>query len=218
MSSMSHSNLASVPDTALRILRVDASARRTGSSSRQLGDRLVERITAASAVEPAVTHRDVGAGAEGLPFVDEDWVDANFTDPSERSGEQKQTLGLSDELVSELKEADVLIITSPIYNFGVPASLKAWIDLIARARETFRYTENGPVGLLEGKKAYVLMASGGTQIGSEIDFASGYLRHILGFVGIHDIEVIAADRGMARGAEALEQALAQVDELEVAAA
>ncbi len=196
----------------LNVLRVDASARSEGSSSRKLGDRLLERLHEESQTAPSVKHRDV---AKGLPFVDEEWVGANFTDPSERTDRQKQVLELSDDLVGELREADVLIIGSPIYNFGIPASLKAWIDLIARARETFRYTENGPVGLLEGKKAYVLMASGGTRLGSEIDFASGYLRHILGFVGIHDVEVIAADRGMARGGEALEMALAEVDQVEL---
>jgi FMN-dependent NADH-azoreductase len=91
----------------------------------------------------------------------------------------------------------VLVIGAPIYNFAPPAALKLWIDQIARARETFRYTETGPVGLLTGKRAVIVTASGGTAVGSEIDFATGYLRHILGFVGVTDVEIIAADRTMA---------------------
>ena len=88
------------------------------------------------------------------------------------------------------------MIGVPVYNFGIPASLKAWVDLVARARETFRYSENGPVGLLEGKKAYILLASGGTPVGSDVDFASNYLKFILGFLGITDVTVIAADQLM----------------------
>ena len=100
----------------------------------------------------------------------------------------------NDALVQEVKEADIIMIAAPIYNFSIPASLKAWIDLIARAGLSFRYTSEGPVGLLTGKKAYVVIASGGTQIGSEIDFASGYLRHVLGFIGIDDVSLISAER------------------------
>ena len=104
-----------------------------------------------------------------------------------------------------------MVIGSPIYNFGVPAALKAWIDMIARARKTFHYTDNGPEGLLTGKKAYVLMASGGTEVGSEIDFASGYLRHVLGFIGIDDVTIIAADQQMMRGDDALSQAMDRIE-------
>ena len=152
--------------------------------------------------------RDV---SQGLPFLDEEWVGANFTDPVDRSEDQRSKLALSDTLVGELKAADTIVIGTPIYNFSVPAALKAWIDQIARARETFKYTENGPVGLLEGKKAYVLVASGGTKVGSEIDFAATYLKHILGFVGIQDVTIVAADQLMmdpAKRDEALAQTLA----------
>src|SRR3546814_1403365 len=88
----------------------------------------------------------------------------------------------ADELIAELEAADTIVITAPIYNFAIPASLKAWVDLIARARRTFRYTEAGPEGLLKGKRAFIVFASGGVPLGSEVDFASGYLKHILGFV------------------------------------
>tara|TARA_R110000824_G_scaffold103449_1_gene245804 strand:- start:269 stop:850 length:582 start_codon:yes stop_codon:yes gene_type:complete len=184
------------------ILRIDASARKAGSSSRALADAVIARLAADNIVTRDLT--------EVLPFVTEDWVEANFTDESERTEAQKAELALSDSLVEELFAADTLVIGTPIYNFAVPAALKAWIDLIARARKTFHYTANGPEGLLSGKKAYVLIASGGTEVGSDIDFASGYLKHILGFVGISDVTIIAADQQMMKGEEALDQALADV--------
>ena len=108
--------------------------------------------------------------------------------------------------MAELKAADVVVIGMPVYNFGIPAALKAWVDLIARARVTFRYAESGPEGLLTGKRAIVVAASGGTPVDSEIDFATPYLRHALGFVGITDVEVVAADRLMLDPEASLERA------------
>ena len=104
----------------------------------------------------------------------------------------------------------------PVYNFAIPASLKAWVDLIARARRTFRYTEAGPEGLLKGKKAYLVVASGGVPVGSDYDFATGYLRHVLGFVGITDVTIIAADQQMMDG-EAINRATSAISELKQAA-
>tara|TARA_R110001606_G_scaffold399201_1_gene581563 strand:+ start:3275 stop:3856 length:582 start_codon:yes stop_codon:yes gene_type:complete len=190
---------------AKNILRVDASARKAGSSSRALTDAVIARLAPDNIVTRDLT--------EVLPFVTEDWVGANFTDESERTEAQKAELALSDSLVDELFAADTLVIGTPIYNFAVPAALKAWIDQIARARKTFHYTANGPEGLLSGKKAYVLIASGGTEMGSEIDFASGYLRHVLGFVGITDVTIIAADQQMIKGEAALDQALSDVSQI-----
>jgi FMN-dependent NADH-azoreductase len=114
--------------------------------------------------------------------------------------------------VAEVMDADVWVIATPIYNFGVPASLKAWIDQIARARITFRYTEQGPKGLLAGKKVYILTATGGTEVGSAIDFATPWLRFVLGFLGITDVEVIAADRGMMRGEAARHAAVEHIQQ------
>ena len=151
--------------------------------------------------------------AAGLPFVTEAWVGANFTDEADRSEDQKAALSLSDILVNELFAADTLVIGVPIYNFGVPAALKAWIDMIARARKTFHYTANGPEGLLTGKQAFIVIVSGGTQMGSEIDFATGYLRHILGFIGITDVTFIAADQQMVKGETAVSEALQQIAEV-----
>lgn len=187
---------------AKSVLRIDASARKNGSSSRTLSDALVERLAPENLVV-----RDLAAG---LPFVTEDWVGANFTDEADRSEAQKETLNLSDNLVDEVIAADTLVLGVPIYNFGIPAALKAWIDMIARARKTFQYTANGPEGLLTGKKAYILVASGGTEVGSEIDFATGYLRHVLGFIGIKDVTVIAAGQQMMKGETAVSEALQQI--------
>ena len=168
------------------VLRVDASARTDGSVTRSLADRLVDTLGAGS-----VTRRDLAA--EPIPQISEDWVGANFTAPDERTAEQNARLAQSDALVAELQAADTLVIATPIYNFGVPAALKAWIDMVARARVTFRYTDDGPVGLLAGKKAYIVLASGGTGVDTPIDFATPYLRHVLGFIGIKDVTVVAAD-------------------------
>jgi FMN-dependent NADH-azoreductase len=192
---------------SLRVLRVDASARVEGSVTRQLADRLLDGLAArVGAVE--LTRRDV---AQGLPFVDAGWVAANFTDPDARSAGQHAILAGSDALVEEVKAADVWVIATPVYNFGVPASLKAWVDQVARARLTFRYTEQGPQGLLQGKKVYILTATGGTEVGGTIDFATPWLKFVLGFLGITDVEVIAADRGMTRGDDARRHAADAID-------
>lgn len=190
------------PAQPLNLLHIDASSRYQDSVSRRLSARLVDtwRATQTAAV---VRQRDV---AVGLPFVDADWIAANFTPAGQRSDAQRCTLAQSDALVEELTAADVVVIGTPIYNFSIPASLKAWIDQVARVGRTFRYTENGPVGLLEDKQAYVVIATGGTPIGSDIDFASTYLRHVLGFIGIDDVTVIGADRLMQDADAALAEA------------
>lgn len=170
------------------VLRIDASARRTGSESRKLADRIIDRLSPATTLT-----RDL---ATAVPAIDEAWLAANWTPDADRSDAQRDTLALSDQLVSELKAADTIVISTPIYNFGIPAALKAWVDQIARAGVTFNYTETGPKGLLDGKRAIIAIASGGTEVGSDIDFASGYLRHVLGFVGITDVQFVAADQLM----------------------
>jgi FMN-dependent NADH-azoreductase len=191
----------------LHLLHLDASSRYQGSVSRALSARLVESLRSELGEEAVVRRRDVAAG---LPFVDADWIGANFTPAEQRSAQQRQALAQSDALVKELAEADIIVIATPVYNFSIPASLKAWVDLVARAGLTFRYTENGPVGLLTGKKAYVILATGGTPVGSDIDFASGYLRHLLGFIGIDDVTLISADRLMQQADAALADAERQI--------
>lgn len=167
------------------ILHINSSAREQGSITRTLSAQLVDKLQQQTGAK--VQQRDL---RNGMPFLDEAWVNANFTDPAQRSREQQAALIYSDSLVDELRQATQLVIAVPIYNFGVPAVLKAWIDQIARARETFRYTENGPEGLLKGKKAFVVIASGGVPIGSAMDFVTPYLKQVLGFIGIEDVAVI----------------------------
>jgi FMN-dependent NADH-azoreductase len=188
------------------ILRVDASMRHEGSYSRKLADQLVATLQSKQASNLVV--RDL---SEGVGLINEAWIGANFTDKADRTDDQKAVLAQSDALVSEIKAADTLVISVPIYNFGVPAALKAWIDLVCRARETFRYTENGPEGLLEGKKAYIIVTSGGTEAFSDIDFASNYMRHVLGFIGINDVNFVEADRLMMDEQAALERANAKIE-------
>ena len=178
-----------------RILRIDASARKTGSVTRSLADETIDRLAELGAVN--LVSRDV---ASGLPFVDEDWIAANFTAANDRTVVHQAKLGLSDSLVAELESADTIVISTPIYNFGIPATLKAWVDMICRVGMTFQYTETGPVGLLEGKRAIILVASGGTPVGSPIDFATPYLKQAMAFIGITDVTFIAAD-ALGRNAE-----------------
>jgi len=195
-----------VTDTKINVLEVASSGRIDGSVSRELtADLLAALADRHGDVE--IARRDL---ADGLPFVDADWIAANFTPDEERTKAHRNTLALSDELVTELRAADVLVIGAPMYNFSIPAALKAWIDMIARARLTFRYTENGPVGLLEGKKAYIVAATGGVPIGSPVDFATPYLKHALAFIGITNVNVIAADRLNSNPADSIDDARAKI--------
>lgn len=167
------------------ILHIDASARRATSVTRDLSKDVVARLNG------DVVTRDL---FDAPPHMSESWIGANFTPEADRTDAQKELLALSDTLIAEVKAADVLVIGIPVYNFTIPTNLKAWVDMICRAGITFRYTEAGPEGLLTGKRAILVAATGGTPVGSEIDFATTYMRHILGFVGITDVQVIAADR------------------------
>ena len=187
------------------ILHIDSSARFDGSVTRALSAQIVERLSPGKTIRRDLTH--------ALPHVTDSWIAANFTPADQRDSLQRDTLALSDQLVGELEAADEIVIGVPIYNFGVPAALKAWIDMVARAGLTFRYTETGPVGLLEGKRAILAVASGGTAVGSEIDFATGYMRHVLGFIGIHDVQIIPADRMMVGADTARARASAAIDAL-----
>ena len=178
------------------------------SISRALGDASSKdswrRVPYANVVEREL--------AKGLPSIDADWVAANFTDAEARTPAQASKLTLSDELIDELQEADVVVLTAPVYNFSVPSVLKAWIDHVCRAGRTFRYTANGPQGLLTDKPVYLVMASGGVPFGSPVDFASGYLKQVLRFIGIEDVRLIGAE-GVASDAElAKQRALSVLDE------
>ena len=170
----------------MKILRIDSSARYEASKSRERADILIEALKSRHD-DVSVTVRDVAAG---LPFVDEAWVAAKNTPVDERTDAQNETMALSYELVEELEAHDTYVFSIPVYNFSVPATLKAWADLVALPRQTFKYTEDGPVGLLEGKRAILLFASGGTEIGSDIDYASDWFAFFLEFIGVTDITIL----------------------------
>lgn len=189
----------------MNILRIDSSAKVEGSHSRDLIDRLLDKL----GPDWPVTRRDL---VDPIPQIDAVWIAANTTLEENRTDAHRHTLALSDALIGELEAADLIVIGLAVYNFGVPASLKAWIDQVCRARRTFHYTPDGPVGLLKGKRAIVVYAAGGTAMGSHIDFASGYLRHVLGFIGVKDVTFVNAGRHMA-DAEAIPRARAEIDRL-----
>jgi FMN-dependent NADH-azoreductase len=192
--------------TSQNTLRIDASARKTGSTTRSLTDQVIAK-------RPRDVLQTLDLLDTPVPQIDETWIGANFTPAADRTEAQNDRLALSDKLVGQLVAADTVVIGLPIYNFGVPASLKAWIDHVARAGLTFHYTAEGPRGLLKNKKAILVIASGGTQIGSDIDFATDYMKHVLGFLGIEDVTVVGADRMVVDPDAALAAATAQVDAL-----
>lgn len=169
------------------VLQIDASATMAGSVSRAATAHLVADLHAET-----VTYRDLAVTS--LPHVTEHWVKARLVPAQEASAADQDALALSDALIAELEAADTIVIGLPVYNFTLPAALKAWIDLVARPQKTFRYTADGPIGLLKGKKVIVAYASGGVPMGSPMDFATPYLRHFLGFIGLTDVTfVVAAD-------------------------
>jgi len=174
----------------MKILRIDSSASTETGKSRLLTTRIIDELKKLGK-SPEVTVRDLN---ESLPQVNISWISANNTKVADLADEQKKTLSLSDKLVAEIEAADTLIIGVAVYNFSIPASLKLWVDLICRAGKTFKYSDKGPEGLMTDKKAIICFASGGTPFGSDIDFASGYIRHILGFIGIKDVTFIKADK------------------------
>ncbi|MEL6838570.1 MAG: NAD(P)H-dependent oxidoreductase [Pseudomonadota bacterium] len=175
------------------VLHIDASGTTDGSVSRAATAQLVAQLSAKT-----VIYRDL-AGTP-LPQVDETWIRARLVPEAERTETERASLALSDALIAELQAADTIVIGMPMYNFGMPSSLKAWIDLIARPGVTFRYTENGPIGLLEGKRAIVAVASGGVPVDSGMDFATPHMRQVLRFIGIDDIDIRVAKDMVAKAA------------------
>lgn len=188
------------------ILHLDASGRHEGSVSRRLSTQIVDRIKG----DAAVTYRDIG---KGLAFVDDMMIGGYFTREEKRSDEQRRALILSDQITKELFDHDVYVIGMPIYNFAMPAAFKAWCDLAARVGITFKYTDTGPVGLLAGKKVYMAIASGVVKLGSEIDFITAWLKYYLGFLGITDITIIAAEALSKNSEETIAKAEAEIKAL-----
>ena len=190
----------------LHVLRLDASASPADSASRQLGDAKIARLRRSVPID--LRRRDLNADAQ---FIDADWIDANFTPCGERSGEQCDLLRFSDTLIEELNWANHILLTTPMYNFSVPTTLKAWIDLVCRAGVTFSYDEDGPMGLLSYKSAEIIITTGGVTLGSEEDYVSGYLRQVFAFLGIDDVDIIGADRMNMDAEDSLARALARIE-------
>jgi FMN-dependent NADH-azoreductase len=179
------------------LLAVEASSRLRSSTSRKLTDFFIQEWRANNP-EGRVVVRDLAL--DPPPFVDMPWIGGAYTPPAQHSPESAAAIKVSDELVAELQAADHLVIATPMYNFSIPAVLKAWIDHIVRVGVT---VSPANVGLLTGKKATVIIATGGDfSPGSPIEGynqASGYLRQLLAWIGITDVEIILADRGRAGG-------------------
>lgn len=190
-----------------RILRLDASANPGESASRALGDELLTRLQA-QYPDHEIRSRDLNLDAQ---FIDADWIGANLSAAETRDEAARQRLAMSDALIAELQWADHILLTTPMYNFAVPAPLKAWIDQVCRAGITFRYTSDGPLGLLEGKRADIVIATGGVALDSPADFASGYLRQIFSFIGIDAVNVFGAERMNMNSAASLADAHRQID-------
>ncbi|RBP90936.1 FMN-dependent NADH-azoreductase [Rhodobacter sp. 140A] len=148
-----------------------------------------------------------------IPAIDGAWIGAAYTPAENRTDAQKATLALSDALIAELKAADTVVIGCGVYNFGVTGPLKHWIDMVCRVGETFRYTEAGPQGLAGAKRVIVAYASGGVPAGSGYDFATPYIKQVLGFIGITDVTVVAAEGVAVDEAAALARADAQIAQL-----
>jgi len=197
----------------MNILQINSSQRRAASQSTRLARRIVERLRA---TEPnaAVVVRDLGTNPH--PVLDEEALGALFTPANQRTADQAARVALDDALIAEIQAADVIVLGVPMYNFGVPAQLKNWIDAIARAGVTFRYTAKGPEGLLTGKKVYVALTRGGLYRNTPADTQVPYLETVLAFLGMDDVHFIYAE-GLSLGADAEAKALAgahaQIDEL-----
>jgi FMN-dependent NADH-azoreductase len=191
-----------------QILRLDASANPAESDSQKLGDHLIRQLKQAN---PGMETRKRNLNQD-LSFIDSNWIAANFTAKEERNDDQSAHLEFSDQLIAELNWADHVVLTTPMYNFGVPATLKAWIDLVCRAGITFRYGANGPEGLLKGKRVDIVITTGGAPLGSPADFVSGYLRQVFAFIGIDDVNIIGADQMNVNAQASFARATAQIEQ------
>ncbi|MDB5798302.1 MAG: FMN-dependent NADH-azoreductase [Paucimonas sp.] len=188
----------------MNILQINSSARVDGSQSSLLARLLVERLQQQNP-GAALTVRDLASNPH--PALDEAALQALFTAPESRSTEQAARVALDDALIAEVQAADIVVLGVPMYNFGVSAQLKNWIDAIARAKVTFQYTANGPEGLLKGKKVYIVLTRGGVYRNTPSDSQVPYLKTVLAFLGMTDIEFVYAE-GLAMGPEAEQSALA----------
>ncbi len=175
----------------MKVLKINSSAQKSNSISRKMVDNITSQLEQKyGSVD--VSDRDVAYSH--LPYLNEEFVEAMFN-KGVLDSDQEEVLHISDSLIEEVSDSDVLIIGAPIYNFSVPASLKAYFDLIARPGKTFKYSNTGALtGLLENKTAFVVITSGGTKIGSKHDYTKGYITSFLEFIGITNIHFIELDQ------------------------
>jgi len=190
----------------MKILNIQSSVTGNQSVSRKVSKVLVEKLLN----NGELVCRDLN---QGLPFISGEMMQAFQTKETERTAEQQKLVTVSDELIKEFIEADAVVIGVPLYNFCIPAVLKAYIDLITRAGVTFNYTENGPVGLLKDKPLYLVFSSGGVKQMGQGDFATPLMQQLFGFLGIKQIHLITADQTMIRGEEAIQSAMSQIQKL-----
>ena len=191
----------------MKILQINSSARSAGANSTRLADSITARLKAAN---PAAVLELRDLAANPHPVLDEAALGALFTPADQRTPEQAARVALDDALITQVQAADAIVLGVPMYNFGVPVQLKTWIDAIARAGVTFRYTENGPEGLVKGKKVYVALARGGVYRDTPADSQVPYLKGVLGFLGMTDVEFIYAE-GLAMGPETADKAFAEAE-------
>ena len=192
----------------MKIYQIDSSARKEGSTSRALAKKLLEKI---KSPEDEIIYRDLN---EEMVFVSGLTESGMNIEKKDQTDHHRKMFELSDQLVKELKESDVIIISAPIYNYGPPATLKAWSDLAARVGETFKFKPNGRrEGLLKNKKAYLIITSGGTKLNSKEDFLTPWLKFILNFFGISKIETINADQMALNYEKSIKDAEKQIDNI-----
>ncbi|RNL85926.1 FMN-dependent NADH-azoreductase [Sinomicrobium pectinilyticum] len=175
------------------ILHIKSGLQSENSYSTRLGNAIIERL---KEVYPEVRVKERDLVREVFPHMQTETVNAFFTPEEDRTSDDIRAIQQSERSVRELFEADILVLGAPMYNFSIPSQLKAWIDHIARAGLTFHYTENGPQGLVKGKKVYIALASGGiyTEGANQgYDFIPGYLKAVLGFMGMTDVEIFRAE-------------------------
>ncbi len=186
-------------------LLITSSAKKTGSHSRTIARYLVENLKGDWVERDVATHPVAPVSADDLIAVHENHESLTQT--------AQDLMALSNTLIAELNDAENLVIATPMYNFSVPASLKQWIDHVCRAGITFKYTQNGPEGLLNTQRAYIITATGGTPVGSDMDYASKYLEHICRFLGINEIHHIDASGSKGNKEAIITSAKTQINNL-----
>ena len=192
----------------MKVWHIDSSGREEQSQSKRLTQQFIDNLSKKIAVESNALN--VSAG---LPFLTDTMIQSYFTPDEQRTEEQKSAITVSNTIVKSAKDADVWVIGVPVYNFSMPASFKAFIDLLFRSKETFTYGETGPVGLLENKQVFVVVTSGGTEIGSEVDFLTPWLKHCLNFLGVEKVHFIHADKYSPEKEEAIQQQIEEMTNL-----